>query len=154
MTDPKTFLYLCVCVCQFVFARLVSMYQQRASAVTHCRVRTINEVLTCIKLIKMYVWEESFQKKITGMSLITVLEPGPDQEPVPEEVHRTRVCVCVSDIRTTERRILEKAALIQNFSMTISPLVPIIAASCTFIFHTWLRLPLSTTTVSLPVSPP
>ncbi|XP_040898346.1 ATP-binding cassette sub-family C member 12-like isoform X1 [Toxotes jaculatrix] len=109
------FIFLIFIVLQFVFARLINMFQQRASPVTDSRVRTTNELLTCIKLIKMYVWEESFEKKIT-------------------------------DIRTTERRILEKAALIQNFSVTMSPLVPIIAATCTFLVHTWLGLPLSTST--------
>uniref|UniRef100_A0A3B4TY48 ATP-binding cassette, sub-family C (CFTR/MRP), member 12 n=1 Tax=Seriola dumerili TaxID=41447 RepID=A0A3B4TY48_SERDU len=104
------FIFLIFILLQLVFARLINVYQQRASAITDTRVRTMSEVLTCIKLIKMYVWEESFERKIT------------------------------------ERRILEKAALIQNFSVTISPLVPIIAATCTFIVHTWLGLPLSTST--------
>ncbi|XP_056233491.1 ATP-binding cassette sub-family C member 12-like [Seriola aureovittata] len=109
------FIFLIFILLQLVFARLINVYQQRASAITDTRVRTVSEVLTCIKLIKMYVWEESFERKIT-------------------------------EIRTAERRILEKAALIQNFSVTISPLVPIIAATCTFIVHTWLGLPLSTST--------
>ncbi|KAM7405574.1 hypothetical protein PAMP_000014 [Pampus punctatissimus] len=109
----------CLLFCQFVFARLINMCQQRTVSITDSRVRTINEVLTCIKLIKMYVWEDSFEKKIT-------------------------------DIRSIERRMLEKAALIQNFSVTISPLVPIIAAMCTFIVHTGLGLPLSIDT-AIPV---
>ncbi|CAK6983103.1 ATP-binding cassette sub-family C member 12-like [Scomber scombrus] len=105
-------IFLLFILLQCVFARLFSVYQQRVVSITDSRVRTINEVVTCIKLIKMYVWEDLFEKKIT-------------------------------DIRNTERRMLEKAALIQNFSVTISPLVPIIAATCTFILHTGLRLPLS-----------
>uniref|UniRef100_A0A8B9HQL6 ATP-binding cassette, sub-family C (CFTR/MRP), member 12 n=1 Tax=Astyanax mexicanus TaxID=7994 RepID=A0A8B9HQL6_ASTMX len=40
---------------------------RRAVSVTDNRVRTMNEVLTCIKLIKMYAWEESFEKKITDI---------------------------------------------------------------------------------------
>uniref|UniRef100_A0A3B4TZ91 ATP-binding cassette, sub-family C (CFTR/MRP), member 12 n=1 Tax=Seriola dumerili TaxID=41447 RepID=A0A3B4TZ91_SERDU len=46
-------------------------YTHHTSAITDTRVRTMSEVLTCIKLIKMYVWEESFERKITGMVLIT-----------------------------------------------------------------------------------
>ncbi|XP_074522437.1 ATP-binding cassette sub-family C member 12-like isoform X2 [Halichoeres trimaculatus] len=42
--------------------------------------------------------------------------------------------------------MLEKAALIQNLSVTISPLAPIIATMCTFIIHTWLGLPINTCT--------
>ncbi|XP_070687186.1 ATP-binding cassette sub-family C member 12-like [Pempheris klunzingeri] len=109
------FIFLVFILLQLVFARLISGLQQRAVTITDTRVRTINELLTCIKLIKMFVWETSFRDRIT-------------------------------DIRTSERRMLEKAALIQNFSVTISPLVPIIATMCTFIVHTWLGLPLNTST--------
>ena len=28
--------------------------------------RTMNELLTCIKLVKMYAWEKSFAKAIAG----------------------------------------------------------------------------------------
>ncbi|XP_070761382.1 ATP-binding cassette sub-family C member 12-like [Enoplosus armatus] len=109
------FIFLIFILLQFVFARLINQFQQRAMIITDSRVCTVNELLTCIKLIKMYVWENSFNKKIT-------------------------------DIRTSERKMLEKVAHIQNFSVTISPLVPIIATTCTFVVHTWLGLPLSTTT--------
>lgn len=33
---------------------------------TDSRVRTTNEILNSIKLIKMYAWEDSFEKKIAG----------------------------------------------------------------------------------------
>ena len=36
---------------------------------TDSRVRTMNEILNSMKLIKMYAWEESFEKKIAGMKL-------------------------------------------------------------------------------------
>ncbi|XP_028437864.1 multidrug resistance-associated protein 9 isoform X2 [Perca flavescens] len=107
------FIFLVFIVLQFVSARLINRFQKKAGEITDSRVRSINEVLSCIKLIKMYVWEESFYRKTT-------------------------------DIRTIERRMLDKAALIQNFSATISPLVPIIAIMVTYAIHTWLGLPLST----------
>uniref|UniRef100_A0A8D0D5X3 ATP-binding cassette, sub-family C (CFTR/MRP), member 12 n=1 Tax=Sander lucioperca TaxID=283035 RepID=A0A8D0D5X3_SANLU len=107
------FIFLVFIVLQFVSARLINRFQKKAGEITDSRVRSINEVLSCIKLIKMYVWEESFYKNVT-------------------------------DIRTLERRMLDKAALIQNFSATISPLVPIIAIMVTYTVHTWLGLPLST----------
>uniref|UniRef100_A0A8C9XFQ8 ATP-binding cassette, sub-family C (CFTR/MRP), member 12 n=1 Tax=Sander lucioperca TaxID=283035 RepID=A0A8C9XFQ8_SANLU len=110
------FIFLIFMVLQFVSARLINQFQKKAGEITDSRVRSINEVLSCIKLIKMYVWEESFYRNVT-------------------------------DIRTLERRILDKAALIQNFSATISPLVPIIAIMVTYTVHTWLGLPLSTSTV-------
>lgn len=33
---------------------------------TDKRVQTMNEFVTCIKLIKMYAWEKSFTKTIRG----------------------------------------------------------------------------------------
>ncbi|XP_024001075.1 ATP-binding cassette sub-family C member 12 [Salvelinus sp. IW2-2015] len=48
-------------------ARLIQVFRRKAVSVTDTRVRTMNEVLTCIKLIKMYAWETSFQKKITDI---------------------------------------------------------------------------------------
>ncbi|KAM3624713.1 uncharacterized protein V6R79_000573 [Siganus canaliculatus] len=106
-------IFLLFTLLQLLFARWISHFQQRAALITDARVRTINELLTCIRLIKMNVWEEAFLTRIT-------------------------------DIRSSERRMLENAALIQNFSVTISPLVPIMATACTFIVHTWLGRPLST----------
>ncbi|XP_066513033.1 ATP-binding cassette sub-family C member 12-like [Hoplias malabaricus] len=52
---------------QFFVARLINILRRRAISVTDKRVRTMNEVLTCIKLIKMYAWEECFEKKITDI---------------------------------------------------------------------------------------
>ncbi|XP_076855657.1 ATP-binding cassette sub-family C member 12 isoform X2 [Brachyhypopomus gauderio] len=57
--------YLVFIPIQFLIARLINILRRRAVSVTDKRVRTMNEVLTCIKLIKMYAWEESFEKKIT-----------------------------------------------------------------------------------------
>ncbi len=37
--------------------------------ITDGRVRTMNEILSSIKLIKMYAWEDSFEKKIAGKTL-------------------------------------------------------------------------------------
>ncbi|KAI4890792.1 hypothetical protein NFI96_010580, partial [Prochilodus magdalenae] len=59
--------YLIFIPVQFSVARLISVLRRRAVSVTDKRVRTMNEVLTCIKLIKMYAWEESFEKKITDI---------------------------------------------------------------------------------------
>lgn len=58
--------YLIFIPIQFTMARLIQRFRRKAVSVTDTRVRTMNEVLTCIKLIKMYAWETSFEKKITG----------------------------------------------------------------------------------------
>ncbi|KAK2913918.1 hypothetical protein Q8A67_002317 [Cirrhinus molitorella] len=59
--------YLIFLPIQFSIARLIGAFRRRAVSVTDKRVRIMNEVLTCIKLIKMYAWEESFEKTVTDI---------------------------------------------------------------------------------------
>ncbi|XP_060715255.1 ATP-binding cassette sub-family C member 12 [Tachysurus vachellii] len=56
--------YLIFIPVQFLTGLLIRVFRKKTVSVTDKRVRTMNEVLTCIKLIKMYAWEESFEKKI------------------------------------------------------------------------------------------
>lgn len=58
------FLFLPV---QMAMAKLTSKFRRVAIAVTDKRVRTMNEVLTCIKLIKMYAWEKPFAKTVSDV---------------------------------------------------------------------------------------
>ncbi|MCJ8747229.1 hypothetical protein PDJAM_G00151060 [Pangasius djambal] len=60
-------IYLIFMPIQFFVGLLIRVFRKKAISVTDKRVRTMNEVLTCIKLIKMYAWEESFESKITGI---------------------------------------------------------------------------------------
>ncbi|XP_050970286.1 ATP-binding cassette sub-family C member 12 [Labeo rohita] len=59
--------YLIFLPIQFSIAKLIGVFRRRAVSVTDKRVRIMNEVLTCIKLIKMYAWEESFEKTVTDV---------------------------------------------------------------------------------------
>ncbi|XP_021076052.1 multidrug resistance-associated protein 9 isoform X2 [Mus pahari] len=52
--------YLIFIPIQMFMAKLNSAFRRSAISVTDKRVQTMNEFLTCIKLIKMYAWEESF----------------------------------------------------------------------------------------------
>nr|AAP30871.1 ATP-binding cassette protein C12, variant A [Mus musculus] len=52
--------YLIFIPIQMFMAKLNSTFRRSAISVTDKRVQTMNEFLTCIKLIKMYAWEESF----------------------------------------------------------------------------------------------
>ncbi|KAF7688086.1 hypothetical protein HF521_014092 [Silurus meridionalis] len=56
-----------VTVGEFYISQLIRVLRKKTIKVTDKRVRTMNEVLTCIKLIKMHAWEESFEKKITDI---------------------------------------------------------------------------------------
>ncbi|XP_034495248.1 multidrug resistance-associated protein 9 [Ailuropoda melanoleuca] len=49
---------------QMFMAKLNSAFRRSAISVTDKRVQTMNEFLTCVKLIKMYAWEKSFTNTI------------------------------------------------------------------------------------------
>ncbi|XP_075851725.1 ATP-binding cassette sub-family C member 12 [Microcebus murinus] len=49
---------------QMFMAKLNSAFRRSAISVTDKRIQTMNELLTCIKLIKMYAWEKSFTSTI------------------------------------------------------------------------------------------
>ncbi|XP_008820849.1 multidrug resistance-associated protein 9 [Nannospalax galili] len=49
---------------QMFMAKLNSAFRRSAISVTDKRVQTMNEFLTCIKLIKMYAWEKTFTNTI------------------------------------------------------------------------------------------
>ncbi|KAI1889792.1 hypothetical protein AGOR_G00166580 [Albula goreensis] len=104
--------YLVFIPIQFSMARLISVFRRKAVVVTDTRVRTMNEVLSCIKLIKMYAWEDSFEKKIT-------------------------------DVRRREKKLLENAGYVQSVNSSITTLIPTLATILTFVTHTALKLPLS-----------
>uniref|UniRef100_A0A671M1F4 ATP-binding cassette sub-family C member 5 n=1 Tax=Sinocyclocheilus anshuiensis TaxID=1608454 RepID=A0A671M1F4_9TELE len=97
--------YLIFLPIQFSIARLIGVFRRRAVSVTDRRVRTMNEVLTCIKLIKMYAWEESFEKTVT-------------------------------DIRKSEKLLLQKAGYVQSLNTSFTTIVPTLATILTFIVHT------------------
>ncbi|XP_027219261.2 ATP-binding cassette sub-family C member 5 isoform X6 [Penaeus vannamei] len=50
---------------QYGISRLTGYLRRRTVTVTDERVRMMNELLTCVKLIKMYAWEKSFASSIT-----------------------------------------------------------------------------------------
>ncbi|EFB27576.1 hypothetical protein PANDA_021859 [Ailuropoda melanoleuca] len=58
---------------QMFMAKLNSAFRRSAISVTDKRVQTMNEFLTCVKLIKMYAWEKSFTNTIQG-TLNTLLQ--------------------------------------------------------------------------------
>ncbi|PNI27622.1 ABCC12 isoform 3, partial [Pan troglodytes] len=53
-----------ISVGEMFMAKLNSAFRRSAILVTDKRVQTMNEFLTCIKLIKMYAWEKSFTNTI------------------------------------------------------------------------------------------
>ena len=55
-----------VILSQMLFGRLQSGLRQKCIKITDTRVQKMNEVLTYVKLIKMYAWELPFSKTISG----------------------------------------------------------------------------------------
>ncbi|XP_069104067.1 ATP-binding cassette sub-family C member 5-like isoform X2 [Argopecten irradians] len=87
-----------------LISRLTAYYRRTGVKVTDGRVRMMSELLTYIKLIKMYAWEVPFTKKISG-------------------------------IRSDERKILEKSALVQGISTSAAPMVPVMASVFVILAH-------------------
>ncbi|KAM7417317.1 hypothetical protein PAMA_017129 [Pampus argenteus] len=85
-------------------SRLTAYFRKKCVSVTDRRVRLMNEILGCIKFIKMYCWEKAFA----------------------QNVHK---------VRSEERGILERAGVIQSFTVGVAPIVVVIASVCTFTLH-------------------
>ncbi|XP_071507087.1 ATP-binding cassette sub-family C member 5-like [Diadema antillarum] len=89
---------------QAIIGKVISGIRIRCIKVIDRRVQKMNELLTYVKLIKMYAWEIPFSRTINA-------------------------------IRKQERRMLEKAGMLQSFSMTIVPIVPSLASVISIIIH-------------------
>ncbi|XP_053336078.1 ATP-binding cassette sub-family C member 5 isoform X1 [Clarias gariepinus] len=85
-------------------SKLTAHFRKKCVVVTDQRVRLMNEILSCIRFIKMYCWESAFSSN----------------------VHK---------VRSEERKILEKASLVQSFTIGVAPIVVVIACVCTFTLH-------------------
>ncbi|XP_071345317.1 ATP-binding cassette sub-family C member 12 [Trachinotus anak] len=55
---------------QVLLVKLINIFRWKAMVITDSRVRTMNEILNSIKLIKMYAWEDSFEKKIAVLRML------------------------------------------------------------------------------------
>jgi len=45
---------------------MVYKYRAEAIPITEHRVKLMSEIITAVKLVKMYAWEKSFTRKIHG----------------------------------------------------------------------------------------
>ncbi|XP_063866904.1 ATP-binding cassette sub-family C member 5-like isoform X1 [Scylla paramamosain] len=52
---------------QYCLSRLTGYLRRKTITVTDERVRMMNELLNCVKLIKMYAWEKSFASTVSGI---------------------------------------------------------------------------------------
>ncbi|OAD53879.1 Multidrug resistance-associated protein 5, partial [Eufriesea mexicana] len=58
------FTFLVFYPCQYLTSRIVGYFRSKTVVITDTRVKLMNEILECIKLIKMYSWEKYFSDKL------------------------------------------------------------------------------------------
>lgn len=58
------FTFLVFYPCQYLLSRAVGYFRSKTVIITDTRVKLMNEILECIKLIKMYSWEKYFSHKL------------------------------------------------------------------------------------------
>ncbi|MEQ2168350.1 hypothetical protein GOODEAATRI_013439 [Goodea atripinnis] len=95
-------------------SRLTAYFRRKCVAVTDRRVRLMNEILGCIKFIKMYCWEDAFSQNVHIIYLFHVSS---------------------TEVRSEERGILEKTGVVQSLTVGVAPIVVVIASVCTFTLH-------------------
>ncbi|KAJ0001946.1 hypothetical protein NQD34_001742 [Periophthalmus magnuspinnatus] len=61
------FIYILIIPLQIFMGKIIVKFRFHAIKSTDSRVRKMNEILNSIKLVKMYAWEESFEKKVAGI---------------------------------------------------------------------------------------
>ncbi|XP_061926630.1 ATP-binding cassette sub-family C member 12-like [Entelurus aequoreus] len=59
--------YLVFIPVQVILAKMINKFRVKAILMTDSRVRTMNEILSSIKLIKMYAWEDCFLDKVSEL---------------------------------------------------------------------------------------
>uniref|UniRef100_A0AAQ5XAY2 ATP-binding cassette, sub-family C (CFTR/MRP), member 12 n=1 Tax=Amphiprion ocellaris TaxID=80972 RepID=A0AAQ5XAY2_AMPOC len=85
-----------------IFMRaLINRFRWKAMQVTDSRVRTMNEILSSIKLIKMYAWEDSFEKKVADLRKI--------------EKKHIRIVSYIQNINTSITSIIPTLATVLTF---------------------------------------
>ncbi|XP_030582176.1 multidrug resistance-associated protein 9-like [Archocentrus centrarchus] len=60
-------IYVILIPIEYIFTNLTNKFKSEAMVIKDRRVHTMAEILNSIKLIKMYTWEDSFEKKIAGL---------------------------------------------------------------------------------------
>ncbi|XP_070538464.1 ATP-binding cassette sub-family C member 5-like [Ptychodera flava] len=60
-------LFFLILPLQILFSKLLGSLRVKTVRITDTRVRMVNEMITYIKLIKMYAWEKPFAKKMAGI---------------------------------------------------------------------------------------
>lgn len=90
ISSPATY-FSChhfLCCHQMLASRLTAYFRKKCVVVTDRRVRLMNEILVCIKFIKMYCWEDSFAQNIHS-EWLSQMTP---------QYHNTPIVLCCSGL--------------------------------------------------------
>lgn len=158
----------------FLIKKIVKIHNH-TSEVSDQRIRVTSEVLTCIKLIKMYAWEKPFEKIIKGMeNLVFCSEPWGAMVSQAShllgssfmlwELFRTLENVLMvnfrafafylSDLRRKEKQLLEMSGIIQSLTTAFLFIAPTVATTVMFLIHTCLQRKLTVSVASALFPPP
>jgi ATP-binding cassette subfamily C (CFTR/MRP) protein 5 len=58
---------------QYLVSRLTGYFRRQTLKATDQRVQLMNELLICMKLIKMYAWEKPFAKSIKSKFILIII---------------------------------------------------------------------------------
>ncbi|EDV23743.1 uncharacterized protein TRIADDRAFT_57243 [Trichoplax adhaerens] len=99
--------------------KVIKKLRRKSIVITDQRIREMNEVLKCIRLIKLYAWEESFETILKGKYFKSFL------------------------LRQSERSRLEKVAYIQSFNISFIMIIPALASVLTLTTGFLLGVPIT-----------
>ncbi|RDD40705.1 Multidrug resistance-associated protein 5 [Trichoplax sp. H2] len=97
--------------------KVIKKLRRKSIVITDQRIREMNEVLKCIRLIKLYAWEESFETILKGKYF--------------------------KKLRQSERSRLEKVAYIQSFNISFIMIIPALASVLTLTTGFLLGVPIT-----------
>lgn len=152
---------------------MVVKIQNHTAKVSDQRIRVTSEVLTCIKLIKMYAWEKPFAKIIKGTENLAFCSEPKDAMPNLLGMSfmlwrwfcalwRTFLWLIsvnfffffffffyLLDLRRQEKKLLEKSGYIQSLTISTLFVAPTVSTAVMILIHTYLQMELTASVVSI-----
>lgn len=119
ISSPATY-FSChhfLCSPQMLASRLTAYFRKKCVVVTDLRVRLMNEILVCMKFIKMYCWENAFAQNIHSEWLL--------YPQMTQQYHSTLLISCLWSFRSGLGSFLEmqtSSRLVGAFLGFLSPI--------------------------------
>ena len=65
-------MYMCVCMCTYVYTYFI-LCRFKSAKVTDKRVKVMNEIISGMRLIKMYAWEWAFHEYVKNIRTLVIM---------------------------------------------------------------------------------